>query len=214
MIGNIWISSKRLQYWLWLPTITISTLSYKDTFPGLHSCSYIHVLYRWGGQRHLLRLPLTDNFFLDTLGNLKCKSVFLRQNIVWRLHFQKKIHQISDLLFLKAAIYKSRDFTRAADGENTFLTHLSSVWWDEFFCSPLKYPPNTILALFPKAEIGYEVGGFFSISFCMVFEVTKKKSLSCISNATNTCQLSYILDIYTHMFTYTHTPTHICRCIR
>lgn len=45
--------------------ITISTLSYKDYIPDLHSCSYIHVLYRWGGQRYPLRL-LTSCCLLDT----------------------------------------------------------------------------------------------------------------------------------------------------
>lgn len=47
--------------------------------------------------------------------------------IVSRLQTLKKSHQISDLLLLKTAIYKSLDFMRAADGENTFLTHLCSI---------------------------------------------------------------------------------------
>lgn len=81
MIGNIWISSKRLEYWLWLPTITIWTLSYKDTLPDLRSCSYTHVLYRWGGQRYLLRL-LTSHRLLDALSNLKCTKYILKQTEV------------------------------------------------------------------------------------------------------------------------------------
>lgn len=50
-----------------------------------------------------------------------------QKNIVSRLQTLKKSHQISDLLLLKTAIYKSLDFMRAADGENTFLTHLCSM---------------------------------------------------------------------------------------